>query len=78
MIFWSGLRGAIALAAALSLPADFPQRELLQGVSFGIVLVTLIAQGTGAAFVVRRALRGGDGSTALRSSGEAEARSDRI
>jgi len=69
VIFWSGLRGAIALAAALSLPADFPQRELLQDVSFGIVLVTLLAQGTGAALVVRRALRGGDGSTALRSSG---------
>ena len=65
VIFWSGLRGAIALAAALSLPADFPRRELLQDVSFGIVLVTLLAQGTGAALVVRRALRGGDGSTTV-------------
>ncbi|HYV22251.1 MAG TPA: sodium:proton antiporter [Candidatus Bathyarchaeia archaeon] len=69
VIFWSGLRGAIALAAALSLPTDFPQRELLQQVSFGIVLVTLIVLGSGAPLVVRRALRGGDGSTALRSSG---------
>ncbi len=69
VIFWSGLRGAIALAAALSLPRDFPQRELLQQVSFGIVLVTLIVLGSGAPLVVRRALRGGDGSTALRSSG---------
>jgi CPA1 family monovalent cation:H+ antiporter len=58
VVFWSGLRGAIALAAALSLPADFPQRALVQEVSFGIVLVTLVVQGTTASLVVRRALPG--------------------
>jgi CPA1 family monovalent cation:H+ antiporter len=56
VVFWSGLRGAIALAAALSLPADFPQRALVQQVSFGVVLVTLLVQGTTASLVVRRAL----------------------
>ena len=69
VIFWSGLRGAIALAAALSLPGDFPQRELLQQISFGIVLVTLLVQGAGAPLVVRLALRGAHGPTALRSRG---------
>jgi CPA1 family monovalent cation:H+ antiporter len=69
VIFWSGLRGAIALAAALSLPADFPQRERLQQVSFGLVLVTLLVQGAGAPLLVRRALGGAHRSTALRSSG---------
>ena len=69
VIFWSGLRGAIALAAALSIPADFPERELLQQISFGIVLVTLVVQGTGAPLVVRLALRGARGATALRSAG---------
>jgi CPA1 family monovalent cation:H+ antiporter len=69
VIFWSGLRGAVALAAALSLPADFPQRELLQQISFGIVLVTLLVQGAGAPLVVRVALRGARDSTALRSRG---------
>jgi CPA1 family monovalent cation:H+ antiporter len=69
VIFWSGLRGAIALAAALSLPADFPQRERLQEVSFGLVLVTLLVQGAGAPLLVRRALGGAHRSTALRSSG---------
>jgi monovalent cation:H+ antiporter, CPA1 family len=69
VIFWSGLRGAVALAAALSLPADFPQRELLQQISFGIVLVTLLVQGAGAPLVVRLALRGARGPTALRSAG---------
>lgn len=69
VIFWSGLRGAVALAAALSLPADFPQRELLQQISFGVVLVTLLVQGAGAPLVVRRALRGAESPTALRSRG---------
>ena len=27
MLFWGGLRGAVALAAALSLPDDFPHRD---------------------------------------------------
>lgn len=56
VMFWSGLRGAVAVALALSLPADFPQRTLLQGITFGIVLFTLIAQGGTIEWVVRRAL----------------------
>jgi monovalent cation:H+ antiporter, CPA1 family len=68
VIFWSGLRGAIALAAALSLPVDFPQRDLLQQISFGVVLVTLLVQGAGASIVVRRALGGAGAAAALRSN----------
>lgn len=56
VVFWSGLRGAIAFAATLALPADLPQRQLLQNISFGIVLVTLIVQGVTAPLVVRLAL----------------------
>ena len=59
VVFWAGLRGAIATAAALSLPADFPQRSLLQGITFGIVLVTLLVQGVTAGPLVRRALHAG-------------------
>jgi Na+:H+ antiporter len=69
VIFWSGLRGAIALAAALSLPTDFPEREVIQQISLGVVLVTLIVQGAGAPLVVRVALRGAPPSAALRSAG---------
>ena len=54
VMFWSGLRGAVAVAMALSLPADFPQRLLLQEVTFGIVLFTLVVQGTTIGLVIRR------------------------
>ena len=57
VLFWAGLRGAVGIAMALSLPADLPQRELLQNITFGIVLFTLFVQGTTAELVVARAGR---------------------
>ena len=58
---WTGLRGAVATALALSIPEATPHRELLQGVVFGVVLFTLIVQGTTAATVLRWAGVGEDG-----------------
>jgi len=54
VLFWAGLRGAVAVAMALSLPPDFPERSLLQEITFGIVLFTLFVQGTMAERLVRR------------------------
>jgi monovalent cation:H+ antiporter, CPA1 family len=54
VLFWSGLRGAVAVAAALSLPADVPERALLQEITFGVVLFTLLFQGTTIGRVVAR------------------------
>jgi CPA1 family monovalent cation:H+ antiporter len=56
VLFWSGLRGAVAVALALSLPVDIPQRSLLQTITFGIVVFTLIAQGGTIQWVVNRAI----------------------
>jgi CPA1 family monovalent cation:H+ antiporter len=39
---------------ALSLPADFPERDLLQEITFGVVLFTLLVQGTTAEWVIER------------------------
>ncbi len=50
---WTGLRGAVATALALSIPADTPDRSLLQGITFGVVLFTLIVQGTTAERMLR-------------------------
>lgn len=46
VLFWGGLRGAISLALVLSLPATLPDRQLLQVMAFGVVLFTLVGQGT--------------------------------
>ena len=60
VINWTGLRGAVAMALAVSLPAGVPDRMLLQGTIFGIVLFTLLVQGTTAERVVRWAGVGPD------------------
>ena len=44
-LVWAGLRGAVSLAAALSLPLGLPDRDLLLTLTLGIVLFTLLAQG---------------------------------
>ena len=45
ILYWGGLRGAIVLALAFSIPTDFPERERLLAMSFGVVLFTLLIQG---------------------------------
>ncbi len=66
VVFWSGLRGAVSTALALSLPLDFPNRAQLQGITFGVVLFTLIVQATTADFVVGRwGRKVGESSTGL-------------
>ena len=52
VLFWAGLRGAVAVAMALSLPAEIPQRALLQEITFGVVLFTLLVQGTSVGWIV--------------------------
>jgi CPA1 family monovalent cation:H+ antiporter len=54
VVFWSGLRGAVSTALALSLPLDFPDRPAMQGITFGVVLLTLLLQATTAELVVAR------------------------
>jgi monovalent cation/hydrogen antiporter len=51
VLAWSGMRGAVSLAAALALPlttdagSHFPNRELLVFVTFAVILGTLVVQG---------------------------------
>ena len=49
---WAGMRGTITLAAAMSIPLwqdnghPFPARDLVIFLSFGVIVVTLLLQGT--------------------------------
>jgi CPA1 family monovalent cation:H+ antiporter len=54
VLFWGGLRGAISLALVLSLPSALADRELLRVMAFGVVLFTLLAQGTTMQVLLRR------------------------
>ena len=54
VVGWSGMRGAISLAAALSLPAAVEQREMLIFVTVGVIAVTLVGQGLTLGPLMRR------------------------
>jgi len=45
VVAWAGLRGGLALALALNLPASLPGREQIIDATFAVVLVTLVLQG---------------------------------
>lgn len=53
LIGWSGMRGVLTLATAMSLPADFPGRDLIVLSAFAVVMGTLVVQGATIAPLVR-------------------------
>ncbi len=81
VIGWTGMRGVVALAAAISLPeklangADFPQRNLIIFLTFSVILVTLVLQGLTLPPLIRAlGLAGGTG----RDTEEDDARREMI
>jgi CPA1 family monovalent cation:H+ antiporter len=42
VISWAGVRGAVSLAAALALPANFPQRDVIVFITFVVILASLL------------------------------------
>lgn len=56
---WSGMRGVVSLAAALSIPIylkdnePFPQRNLILFITFTVILVTLVFQGLTLPWMIR-------------------------
>jgi CPA1 family monovalent cation:H+ antiporter len=54
-LFWGGLRGALALALALGLPAQTPGRAEIVTVSFGVVAFSVFVQGLTMRPLLRRA-----------------------
>ncbi|SCY09566.1 sodium/proton antiporter, CPA1 family [Microbacterium sp. LKL04] len=62
LVVWAGMRGAITLAAAQTLPEGTPQRSVLILVAFAVAVVSLVGQGATVAPMV----------TALTSAGSHE------
>ena len=78
IVGWSGMRGVLALAAAISLPeqlnngAAFPQRDLIIFLTFCVIFATLVLQGLSLPPLIRQL--GIGGST---SAGEEEEKARR-
>ena len=68
---WSGMRGVVSLAAALSIPVfvqpgqPFPYRNLILIITFVVILVTLVFQGLTLPWVIKK-MKIEDGSVAMR------------
>ncbi|WP_267387401.1 sodium:proton antiporter [Sphingomonas sp. GC_Shp_3] len=58
ILFWGGLRGALALALALAAPAALPEHDALISVAFAVVAFSIFVQG----LTVPRLLRRSDAS----------------
>ncbi len=60
VVGWAGMRGVVALAAAVSLPtvlsdgSPFPERSVIIFLTFCVIFVTLVGQGLSLPFVIRR------------------------
>ena len=76
---WAGMRGAVSLAAVLTLPIllpdgrAFPQRDLIVFVTFVVILVTLLGQGLTLPALARR-IPGACGEQEQEAREEARAR----
>lgn len=54
LLIWAGMRGAVTLAAAQSLPRDTPQRPLLVLIAFVVASASLLVQGGTLPWLARR------------------------
>lgn len=45
ILIWGGLRGGLPMVLVLSLPRDFPHRELLVSMTFGVVVLSILVHG---------------------------------
>jgi CPA1 family monovalent cation:H+ antiporter len=59
---WTGMRGAVSLAAALALPSDFPHRDLILFLTFAVIFATIVLQGLTLAPLIRVLGVGDDGT----------------
>lgn len=56
LLVWGGLRGGIAIALALSIP-DVPERHVILTMTYGVVVFSILVQGTTVGWLARRSQR---------------------
>ncbi|RVT89373.1 Na+/H+ antiporter [Sphingomonas crocodyli] len=54
VVAWAGMRGVVTLAVALSVPQDFPGRDLMLVTAFAVILGTVLIQGTTLGWLIRK------------------------
>jgi CPA1 family monovalent cation:H+ antiporter len=54
ILFWGGLRGALALALALTIPASVPERVAIIVTAFVVVAFSIFVQGLGMPWLVKK------------------------
>ena len=54
VLFWGGLRGAVTLALALSIPTQLDYWWTIQSIAFGVVVFTLFIQAPTMNLLLRR------------------------
>jgi Na+:H+ antiporter len=45
ILTWGGLRGGLSMVLVLSLPSDFPHRQLLITMTFGVIILSILVHG---------------------------------
>ena len=53
VMVWGGLRGAMSLVLAMSIPANFPLRDQIIAITLGVVLFSIVVQGLSLEVVIR-------------------------
>jgi CPA1 family monovalent cation:H+ antiporter len=53
VLAWTGMRGVVTIAIALSLPAKMPGRDLMLITAFAVILVTVVVQGASLGWLIR-------------------------
>lgn len=54
ILTWGGLRGGLPMVLVLSLPKDFPHRELLVSMTFGVAILSILVHGLTMSQLLRR------------------------
>ncbi|MES9857120.1 MAG: sodium:proton antiporter [Sedimenticola sp.] len=53
VVYWGGLRGAVTLALALSIPVELPYGWMVQSIAFGVVLFSVFIQAPTIPFLLK-------------------------